>query len=363
MEYSPEKLAALLAPISETAPTGSDLNYSALFDEIREARRSDDPSLDQGEWEQPLKSADWRKVIRLCEEALTHQSKDLQLIVWHTEALTYIHGFLGASFGFQVLEGWLQHYWDNGYPPLEANDLDERIGKIEWLNQQIAFALRTVPLTNPAHGGYHWNAWQESRDVENIGLKDPEAKQRAIAEGKLSGEVFDKSAQASGVAWFQQLAAQLNIASQSYQALDETSMERFGDDFPSMAELWQTLRATKEVVERVMQQQFGLQTQVKPTTEPSRQEQKAMPETQAPRAPATQTTPVGSVNSRAEAIRQLDEVARYFRANEPHSPVALLAERAARWAEMSLEQWLAHVIKDDSTLNQLNELLDVKPGR
>ncbi len=56
----------------------------------------------------------------------------------------------------------------------------------------------------------------------------------------------------------------------------------------------------------------------------------------------------------------LREVARYFRQHEPHSPVPLLAERAARWAEMSLEEWLLHVVKDESTLQQLRELLDVR---
>lgn len=63
--------------------------------------------------------------------------------------------------------------------------------------------------------------------------------------------------------------------------------------------------------------------------------------------------------SYGDAIHALWEVARYFRHNEPHSPVALLAERAAGWAEMPLEQWLAAVIKDQSTLGQLRELLDI----
>lgn len=363
MEYTQEKLDSLLTPISEASPAGQDLGYSALFDEIREARRSDDPSLDQGEWEQPLKTADWRKVVRLCEQALTSQSKDLQLIVWYTEALTYSRGFLGASFGMRVLDGWLQQYWDNGYPQLDPQDLDERIGKIEWLSQQLASALRTVPLTNPAQGGYPWNAWQESREVENIGLKDAAAKDRAIAEGKLSGEVFDKSVLASGFAWFQQIAAQLSDASNSYQSLDGSSMERFGDEFPSLAELWQTLHAIREVVDRLMQQQFGSQTaaQAPAAATPTQTQRDTMPAAPASPLPQVQSSfAAGPVNSRADAIRQLDEVARYFRAHEPHSPVALLAERAARWAEMSLEQWLAHVIKDDSTLNQLNELLGVK---
>ena len=87
-------------------------------------------------------------------------------------------------------------------------------------------------------------------------------------------------------------------------------------------------------------------------------------------APAPQVRPLnasvpassGSPQSRADVIGLLHEAARYFRAHEPHSPVALLVERAARWAEMPLEDWLATVIKDGSTLGQLDELLGIRRG-
>ena len=71
---------------------------------------------------------------------------------------------------------------------------------------------------------------------------------------------------------------------------------------------------------------------------------------------------VGALNNRGDAIQALRDVAQYFRVNEPQSPVALLAARAARWAEMSMDEWLAAVVKDDSTLAQLRELLDISPA-
>ena len=70
----------------------------------------------------------------------------------------------------------------------------------------------------------------------------------------------------------------------------------------------------------------------------------------------------GPIQSRDEAVNQLREIARFFRDTEPHSPVSLLAERAARWAEMPLEQWLSTVIKDEVTLGHLRELLDWERG-
>ena len=57
-------------------------------------------------------------------------------------------------------------------------------------------------------------------------------------------------------------------------------------------------------------------------------------------AERTANTATAGAMTRDEAIRQLREVARFFRATEPHSPVAYLAEKAARWGEMPLHEWL-----------------------
>ncbi|WP_231550511.1 type VI secretion system protein TssA [Chitinibacter sp. ZOR0017] len=359
-----ELLVRLLAPINEHQPAGEDLSYSMLFDQIREARRADDPSLAQGEWEQQLKTADWNKVRQLCEQALSTQSKDLQLAVWLTEALVKTQGFVGAQLGLAVLDGLLAQYWEQAYPELDPDDLDERVGKLEWLNTQLGQALRQVPLIDPRHGAYHWLQWQESREVENLGLKDPQARENAVAEGKLAGDVFDKSVQYSGPTWFAQLHQQLERLQASYQALDQQADLRFGYAAPSLAEIRSAIQANLEVVERI-RAQWG---EAAPTVQdaapmtPATQTLTSMetPVNMPAAFPPAQQTLVGPLPNRAAAIRQLREVAQYFRQHEPHSPVALLAERAAKWAEMSLEEWLGTVIKDDSTLHQLNELLDVR---
>ena len=50
----------LLLPISADQPCGVDLSFSPELDAISQARKFDDPSLDQGEWVTELKEADWR---------------------------------------------------------------------------------------------------------------------------------------------------------------------------------------------------------------------------------------------------------------------------------------------------------------
>jgi len=63
---------------------------------------------------------------------------------------------------------------------------------------------------------------------------------------------------------------------------------------------------------------------------------------------------------RADALCRLAAVAEYFRKTEPHSPVAYLVQRAVRWGEMPLEEWLREVIHDESVLGQLRETLGLK---
>ncbi|WP_174875910.1 type VI secretion system protein TssA [Vogesella oryzae] len=355
-------LEQLLAPIAGPQPAGEDMSYSALFDQIREARRSDDPSLAQGDWEQTLKQADWPKVVKLCEQALAEQSKDLQLLVWYAEAKTKVEGLAGLQLALGALDGWLQQYWESGYPELDPHDFDERVGKLEWLNLQLGVAVREVALTRPESGGYSWQQWQQSREVDNLGLKNPEAREAALAEGKLAGETFDKAAQQSGAAWFQQCMEQLVAVLASYEALDASIDLRFGAQAPSLAELRNALYACQDLVLRYRQQLAP--ATASPAVPPRTVIEEKVVSQPITVTPAALAAPVadfgGPIANRQQAVQMLTEVARYFRRNEPHSPVSLLAERAARWAEMSLEEWLQHVVKDDSTLRQLQELLDVR---
>src|SRR5699024_4795942 len=78
---------------------------------------------------------------------------------------------------------------------------------------------------------------------------------------------------------------------------------------------------------------------------------------------STTTQPSGAINTRRDALLQLQKVAEFFRRTEPHSPVAYLAERAARWGNMPLHVWLKTVLKEDNpALGNLQELLGVGGG-
>ncbi len=347
----------LLQPISSEAPAGDDLSFSTLFDEVREARRADDADLQQGAWEINIKNADWHRVRSLCESALSSQTKDLQLAAWYIEALVHLEGFAGFANGLELFHGLVTNYWACAYPLVEYGDLDERAGKVSWLNTQLPLAIKRIPITDHKNFSYSWLQWQESRWVENLGQRDPAAKALAINEGKLAGETFDKAAQQSERAFGETLVRDVERATLLLKAVIDSVENAFGADAPSLIELRQALLDCKLLVDRLY---GGVHSQLAPAqaTDSINAVASSIQESLHPSIPRGVKI-VGALSSREDAVQALRDVAHYFRINEPHSPVALLAARAAKWAEMSVEEWLSTVIKDDATLTQLRELLDI----
>jgi type VI secretion system protein ImpA len=90
----------LLQPVSAEQPCGEDMSFSREVDEIAQARRHDDPTLDQGEWETTLKEADWPFVASRCAQLIATRSKDLRLAVWLAEAQAQTQGLRGLGEGY-----------------------------------------------------------------------------------------------------------------------------------------------------------------------------------------------------------------------------------------------------------------------
>jgi len=335
--------------------------HAQEFDEIRKLRKGDDPLLAQGDWVCEIRTPQWARVRELCEDLLATQSKDLQVACWYTEAMTHLEGFQGLDQGLQVLEGLLTHCWSEDACTLFPTDPDERIARFEWLNAQLPTVINSAPMTAPGNGGYSRMEWEESRAVENLGLRDPRAREEALAEGKLSGEAWDKAASASGHPFYSTLAQQLGGLQARFQSLERLIEQRFSPDPPDLGAIRKALDGCCELAAQSLKR-FA-------PTNPREESVAAAALTVNLDAPPPIPSPrlsepiqgmTASVSSRTEAIHQLHLVAKYFRTHEPHSPVALLVERAARWGEMSLEHWLSQVIKDQNTLGQLHELLDLR---
>jgi type VI secretion system protein ImpA len=233
-------IEAILSPFSEDNPAGENLRYSPTYDAVKEARRADD-LLDRGDWQRDLKTSDWDQVVALTNEALREKSKDLQLAVWMTEGLIHTDGFSGLVAGLQVINGMLERFWDSFYPLVEDDDIEYRVGPLQFLNEKVWLAIKGIPLTDPSQTpGYDWIKWQESRKV---GYEDDAAddrrkneRQELIEEGKLSAEDFDLAVAKSSKEFYRRLAEVVSQCLEEGTRLDNLVDEKFGAEGPSLVD-------------------------------------------------------------------------------------------------------------------------------
>lgn len=350
-------LSALLAPIAGDNPAGEDVRYT-LHDAIKEARRSDD-GLAQGDWKHDAKASDWNAVIALSRPILLSKSKDLQVGVWLTEALVKKHAWRGLRDGFRLLEGLIAQFWASLYPALEDGDLDFRAGPLEALNQTLPFAIRNLPLTGPPDS-YSWFSFDESRTTENVGRKDPGKKADLLAAGKLSSEQFDKAVGEKGRAFYEQLTGEIEQAWETFQQLDHQVDEKFGRAAPSLLDVKKALEDCRTLLATILAGKRKLEPDAVAEAAGNGADDTATPVASAGSGGAPAGPLTLDPRNRADAIRRLQAVATFFHRTEPHSPAAYLIERAAKWCDMPLEQWLQEVIRNDDVLNRLRETLGIK---
>jgi type VI secretion system protein ImpA len=319
----------LLQPIAGGTPVGEDLTFSTEFDAITETRRHDDPSLAQGEWTRDLKTADWGSALRQCEKLLKERTKDLRLAGWYAEARTQLHGFAGLADGYALTTAFCRDFWESIHP---AGDEEERAGSLRWLAVQSAGWVRRLPLGNE-HTLDDLKASQGSR-AEDV------AERRAHWRASVSVQRREV------------LANEARSALSALDALDTRMQSRLGDETPSLSAARSALSDAINVL-RLEHITSGAAPATKVPADPT------FPSPPSEAMPAATGGGSNAFRTRADALQALREVASFFRDTEPHSPVAYLADKAARWGDMPLHTWLRTVLGDGEAFGRLSDLLDI----
>jgi type VI secretion system protein ImpA len=260
-------LEALFSPVPGEIPGGEDLRYTAVYDDLKEARRADD-MLERGDWQRQIKTSDWGRVAAIAVETLSKKSKDLQIAVWLTEALIHTEGFGGLAAGLKILHGFLKDYWETLYPPVEEDDLEFRAAPLQFLNDKLSPAIKEIPLTDGSAGPrYSWLQWQESREVGseadtlgrsgNVDANRRKRREELIAEGKLSAEEFDAAAARTAKAYSQALLGDLALCRETFQELDRLTDEKFGSQAPVLSDFRTALEDCAEAAMKIYPGQKG----------------------------------------------------------------------------------------------------------
>ncbi len=330
----------LLTPISGENPSGKSLRYEPVYGKIKEARR-EELELPQGDWAREVKLADPAAVIKLATDALSKQSKDLQIAVWLTEALLRRDGFEGLLEGLTLLRSLVEQFWDTIYPEAEDGDVELRVAPLTWLGSYLGEVTRKVPLSSQ---GFDFWKYQESRAIgTEAACADNDAKtaarEAAIAEGKLTPEEFDKDVAATPRDFYVALADQIAACLEALESLDTLCREKAGQDSPSYTRLQEHLEEIQQVAKTLLK--------TKPDPSAARpQRAAAVAESGAPSDEPTAETPVeesvpatapvltGEPQDADDAVRRIVSGSNFLFREQPCNPASYLVLRGLRWGEL-----------------------------
>ena len=350
---------ALLAPIAPEAPCGASLRNDGIFTEIRLLREEDDPALPMGQWERPLKRADWPHIAHVCGTILATRSKDLQLAMWLVEAWTRQRGCAGLADGLRLVEALLRRYWPCLHPViLDDGDSDARLAPLEWLNEALSACLRLhAPLFTVAleqQTAVTLVLWERltAQDMTAgapVERKAAPAAAQPLTRADILAHVNAAQASIAGS------AALCRASLDSLAAIDAFLHEQLQDGAPALGKLGATLEAALRVLAQCQT------AEVAPAPVPDA--------VAAPAPAAIEVAPTGAPlppiatlhwRNRREAYATLDALADYLSDVEPHSPTPFLIRRAAQWGRMSLPEVIADIIREDGDVGRLFQMLGIK---
>lgn len=353
------ELEALLAPISGASPCGEDMSFSIEFDQIADMRRQDDPTLDQGEWVTSLKVADWPGVVQSCQGLLQTRTKDLRLAMWLTEALALSSGYEGLDKGLALCTRLCELYWGALHPQADGGDVEERAGNIAWLLNRIVSLSRAMPITQGRQGGPYSLMDLDAARLPSSSAGAGTDQTQAPADRPTLEQIQRALRETPAPYLLATLQAAQHCASHllAWQAIVDAHL---GADGPGFVQAKEALSSVVHDLTRLAREYGALHADASPASTNTMGDV-AAPEEAAHTSAATAGVAGGPPCTRTQALQQLREVASYFRRTEPHSPVAYLAEKAVKWGEMPLHEWLRKVIKDQGAMSHLEELLGLDP--
>ncbi|WP_043879341.1 type VI secretion system protein TssA [Azorhizobium caulinodans] len=346
-----------LAPIGDPPGCGTDpradMSGNSPFLQMKDARadaRRKERALDVDP-DAPGAEDDWGSAGELGMQILSGVGKDLEVAAWVIEALVRLDGYRGLYTGCLLAEGLVRTFWDGIFPLPDEDGNDGRLSPFVALNGEdgeglLIQPLRKIPLTA---GSEHFSYWQyeQAREIAQIG--DADRREARIAAGGLSMDAFDEAVGSTPPSFFADLIAQIEAALAALNALSDAFSERVGVDAPPAGAIRNLLNTVLDDV-RIFAASKLEQASASQLSEQAGSDEAAGGgetagdgEAETGGAPGA---PRGPVANREQALRLILEAARFFRTNEPHSPISYTLEEIVRRARLPMGALIEELIVD-----------------
>ncbi|WP_237215444.1 type VI secretion system protein TssA [Falsiroseomonas oryziterrae] len=359
------ELEAFLAPIEGDTPQGVDLRedtsaqspWFRLRDARAEAREAERRAETDGGEEGGLAPA-WRTINQLARAALLEKSKDLDIAAMLTEALLRMHGLSGLTAGALLIKGLAERYWDGVFPlPDEYDGIAARVAGVTGLSGAekeglLLPALRRLPLFRRPDGSSI--AWFQVQGSMELATLDETRKEQRLKSGAIPPETLDTEARAAGQGSFKVLRDRLKDAQAAWGEMAAKLDELAGADGPSTGR-----------VRDLLQEMLDFANKYAPAEEVdfAADEVAEVGESGAaeggggaPGAPRA----ASPGRSREDMLRQLVEIADYFKRTEPNSPLAYTLQDAVRRARLSWPELLEELVPDETARQTILASLGIK---
>ncbi|MGP5210136.1 type VI secretion system protein TssA [Psychrobacter alimentarius] len=361
----------LVAPIDGSHHgVGEDLIFDPRVDAIVAARQEDDPLLAQGNWVTELKIADWDFVKEQCADLLSRTSKDMKLALWYVDALSHTDHLAGISHGISLLQALNEEYWLTMYPPLdgEEDSMDIRAGLLSWFVKTLTDDLKQLSLSDTKSGNYNYNYYLTARDHDKQRQQNPDGE---TLNQLILGD-YNHAIKNSSDLWQQTLMTNLMTVIEQWQTLTDQLNDLMGMDAPVFAPVTDLLAALSQHLRSLLPESAinaDGAGEGNSTADITENEESILDNGgQASNSTNAKPTSFNPSNrdhqsNRRQALKLLGQIQDYFATNEPHSPVTFLLGRAIDWADMPLDQWLTHIIKNEDQLATLSDMIGIQPKR
>lgn len=227
----------------------------------------------------------------------------------------------------------------------DEDGIETRISAITGLNGiesegTLIFPLASIPLTDMGvEQAYAFWEYQQAIELE---LLDEDKRRLKVEQGAVELSRITETVKSTSDEFYNDLIADLEFAVDSFNEFSERLDTLVGDVTPS-SYISKRLESIHTALKHLLGDRFKQQVsnnQVLNELSELGQHRELAPDI------ISSNLLVTNMQSREQAIRQLQCVADFFRESEPHSPVSYSIEQIVRWCGMPLPELLAELISD-----------------
>jgi type VI secretion system protein ImpA len=199
--------------------------------------------------------------------------------------------------------------------------------------------------------------WQ--RAEETAGIADKARKEARIKSGVPEFETLQNEARAD-VPYLRGVGLEARAALKAWSAMDAELTEKFGADAPSTRRVSEALTAIIDISTAIAGAPPPEAAEGEASEEAAMSEAGVEEAGGGNGAVAMAAGAPRAMRTRDDAIRQLEDIANFFRKTEPHSPLAFVLDDAVRRARMPLPELLAEILPDAGARKNMLTILGIR---